>query len=98
MIKWLKKKPKLNALQQHALKEFAALGWPGDCELQSLICDHLIELLGILGGYGHGDISHFYLLNLFDKLARFQPISSLAGGIDEWVYEWLIVLNHGKEN
>ena len=88
-IKWLKAKltktPKLNNLQHHAQKEFDIMGWPGDCELQTIICDHLIELLGALGGHGHSGTSHFYLLDLFEKLARFQPISPLTGEPDEWI-------------
>ena len=69
----------------HARREFAALGWPGECEMQAMICKAIEELLKAFSKQGHSGSSAPYALNLFDKLARFQPISPLTGGDDEWM-------------
>lgn len=72
------------SLIEHAKTEFEALGWPGDDEMQEMICDNLIELLEVFSEQGHSGSSAPYLLNLFDKLARFNPISPLNGKDSEW--------------
>ena len=69
---------------QHAKSEFEYAGWPGECEMQKQICDNLIELLEVLSQQGHSGFSAPYLLNLFNKLARFQPITALTGEDSEW--------------
>jgi len=69
---------------KHAKREFEILGWPGDCEMQKMLCDHLVELLNIFAGHGHSGTSAPYCLNLFNKLARFEPIAPLTGEDDEW--------------
>lgn len=71
-------------LIEHAQNEFSILGWPGDCEMQQAICRDLLELLQAFSDQGHSGFSASYLLNLFDKLARFQTISPLTGNDDEW--------------
>ena len=53
-------------------------------ELRPELCRYLLELLKTFADQGHSGSSAPYLLNLFDKLARFQPISPLTGEPDEW--------------
>lgn len=74
----------MNNYQKHAKAEFEALGWPGDCEMQRMICDQLIELLGKFGEHEHSGSSAPYAVNLFKKLAMFEPISPLTGDDSEW--------------
>lgn len=74
----------MNIYQKYALEEFRVLGWPGDCEMQKLICDCLVELLGVYGGRGHSGTSAPYTVNLFERLALFKPISLLTGQESEW--------------
>ena len=69
---------------KHAKKEFDVLGWPGDCEMQELVCDNILELLKVFGEQGHSGSSAMYVLNLFNKLARFSPIAPLTGEDSEW--------------
>ena len=69
---------------KHARKEFEVLGWPGDCEMQKMICDNVLELLEAFSGQGHSGSSAPYALGLFEKLAKFQPISPLTGEDNEW--------------
>ena len=39
------------SLVKHAKREFEVLGWPGDCEMQKMVCDlsGLIANTGIMG-------------------------------------------------
>jgi hypothetical protein len=72
------------SLVDHAKREFNALGWPGDCEMQAMVCDNVIELLTVFGEQGHSGSSAPYVLGVFEKLARFDPIAPLTGNDDEW--------------
>ena len=72
------------SLINHAKKEFNALGWPGDCEMQSLMCNNLIEMLTVFSEQGHSGFSANYFLGCFEKLARFQPLGPLTGDEGEW--------------
>lgn len=75
----------MSNLVKHAEKEFETLGWPGDCEMQKAICDNILELLQVFSDQGHSGSTAPYALNLFEKLAKFNPISPLTGKDDEWV-------------
>ena len=68
----------------HAEKEFEVLGWPGDCDMQEMVCENILELLKVFAEQGHSGSSAPYVLNLFNKLARFNPISPLTGKDSEW--------------
>jgi len=71
-------------LVRHAEREFKVLGWPGEDDMQKLICQNIVELLYIFGGQGHSGTTAPYVLNLFEKLAAFKPISPLTGADGEW--------------
>lgn len=72
------------SLVEHAKVEFEALGWPGDCEMQTWVCDNVIELLETFARQRHSGSSAPYVLNLFEQLAKFNPIAPLTGNDDEW--------------
>lgn len=74
----------MSNLVNHAKKEFEILGWPGDDDMQELICNHVIDLLKVVSDQGHSGSSLPYLVGLFDKLVKFDPISPLTGKDDEW--------------
>lgn len=70
----------------HAEKEFELAGWkkePVD-EMQGMVMDNIRELLSVLSTQGHSGSSAPYVLNLFNKLARFEIITPLTGLDDEW--------------
>ncbi len=69
----------------HAKKEFEVLGWPGDCEMQEMACENILELLEVFSKQGHSGMSAMYVLNLFNDLARFNPIAPLTGEDNEWM-------------
>ncbi len=73
------------SLIEHAKREFEILGWPGDDEMQQLMCKQILELLELFMSHGHSGFSAPYAINLFTKLAKFDTISPLTGDDSEWI-------------
>jgi hypothetical protein len=76
-------------LVKHALSEFKYAGWMDETgmvkdEMQELICDNVLELLLKMEGQGHSGFSAGYLVNLFNRLSKFEVITPLKGTEDEW--------------
>ena len=86
----LREQPKIDSLYKHALNEFKAAGWIGSdgkyCdEMQELMCNQILELLSLFSIHGHSGSSAPYAVDLFKKLAMFEPIVPLTGKDDEWI-------------
>ena len=73
------------SLVDYAKREFKAAGWPGDCDMQAMVCENVIELLETFAKQGHSGSSAPYVLGVFGRLAKFNPISPLTGEDSEWV-------------
>jgi len=76
----------MSGLIEHAKKEFEVLGWvdlPED-DMQTWVVENLLELLEVFSKQGHSGSSAPYVMNLFNKLARYKPLSPLTGEEDEW--------------
>lgn len=79
----------MSNLKFHAMNEFRAAGWLDEHgkyndEMQEMICNHVLALLDVFADEGHSGSSAPYAINLFSKLAKFDPIVPLTG--EEW--EW----------
>ena len=75
----------MNNYIKHAEREFKAAGWDlENDEMQKMICDHVCELLNVFNGHGHSGTSAPYTIELFRKLAMFEPIAPLTGEDWEW--------------
>ena len=75
--------------QTHALTEFKAAGWLDDDgnyidEMQESICKHILELIKVFSDEGHSGSTAPYTIDLFKKLAMFEPIVPLTGEDWEW--------------
>ncbi len=75
---------------KHALAEFKAAKWLDEngnyCdEMQEAICKHVLKLLDVFDGEGHSGSSAPYTINLFSKLAAFEPVAPITGEDWEWV-------------
>ena len=75
--------------QSHAISEFRAAGWLGEDgtyvdEMQGAVCNHILALLGTFADEGHSGSSAPYVVNLFKRLALFEPIAPLTGEDWEW--------------
>ena len=79
----------MSNLHNHALAEFRSAGWLDDNgytdEMQGMICEHVLELLKVFADEGHSGSTAPYTVNLFKKLAMFEPIAPLTGKDDEWI-------------
>lgn len=88
----------MNNYEKHALNEFKAAGWIKDDgtyvdEMQEMICNGVIKLLEIFCDEGHSGSSAPYAINMFEKLAKFEPLVPLTG--EDW--EWSERLDYGIE-
>jgi hypothetical protein len=76
--------------QKHAERELRALGYEIDKleeqkeDPNKWICQNIFELLHTFGNQGHSGSSAPYVVNLFAKLAMFEPLCPLTGTDDEW--------------
>jgi len=73
----------------HAEAEFKAVGWTDENgvfkdEMQELLCNSILELLEVFAKEGHSGSSAPYAINLFSKLAKFEPIGPITGEDWEW--------------
>ena len=73
----------------HAMNEFRAAGWLDENdkyedEMQEMICNHVLALLDVFADEGHSGTTAPYAINLFSKLAKFDPIVPLTGEDWEW--------------
>jgi hypothetical protein len=80
----------MSNLNTHALMEFRAAGWTDEDgkfkdEMQQAICEHVLALLKVFADEGHSGSSAPYAVDLFKKLAMFQPIVPLTGEDWEWI-------------
>lgn len=73
----------------HAMTEFRAAGFireDGEWSdgMQQMICNHILKLLEVFSEEGHSGSSAPYAINMFSKLAKFEPIVPLTGEDWEW--------------
>ena len=73
----------------HALSEFRATGWMKEDgtfedEMQEQMCNGILKMLDIFADEGHSGFSAAYAIDLFKKIARFEPLGPLTGADDEW--------------
>lgn len=79
----------MNEYQKHAMREFQYVGWVDENgkftdEMQEMLCDGVMKLLEIFDKEGHSGSSAPYAINLFKRLAAFEPIGPLTGEDWEW--------------
>ena len=75
--------------RSHAWAEFKAAGWLDEHgqfkdEMQGMICEHVIKLLDVFADEGHSGSTAPYAINMFKRLASFEPIAPLTGEDWEW--------------
>lgn len=86
----------MSNLHQHAWLEFKAAGWVDadnkfTDDMQEEICKHILKLLDVFSDEGHSGTTAPYTVDLFKKLAMFEPIVPLTG--EDW--EWSDVSEYG---
>jgi len=83
----------------HAMSEFRAAGWIDEDgkyidEMQEAICLHILKLLDVFGDEGHSGSTAPYTINLFSKLAAFEPVVPITG--EDW--EWTCINDDRTDN
>lgn len=79
----------MNNYKFHALQEFRAAGWLDENgnysdDMQEAICAHVLKLLEVFAAEEHSGTSAPYSINLFSKLAAFEPVVPVTGEDWEW--------------
>ena len=79
----------MSNLHKHALAEFRAAGWLDETgaykdEMQGALCEHVLTLLKVFSDEGHSGSTAPYTVNMFKKLAMFEPLVPLTGEDWEW--------------
>lgn len=79
----------MSSIWSHAWSEFHAAGWADEnCdisdEMQKALCHNVLELLTVFSNQGHSGTTAPYVLNLFTKLAKYEPLVPLTGEDWEW--------------
>jgi len=65
--------------------EFKACVWDLEKDsMQKLMCNQVCELLDLFSTHGHSGLSAPYAINMFEKLAQFEPLCPLTGEDWEW--------------
>ena len=82
--------------ESHAWREFRAAGWVDENnkfndEMQEAICTHVLKLLDVFRDEGHSGSSAPYAIDLFKKLAMYEPVAPITG--EDW--EWSDVSEYG---
>ena len=84
----------MSNITEHAKREFLALGYKTieDCDddPNKWIQESVLELLEVFSKQGHSGFSAPYAINMFKKLAGFEPLCPIMGTEEEWcndVYE-----------
>ena len=74
---------------EYAKREFLAAGYkPVDqCEEDpnKWIQENVLELLKVFSDQGHSGASAPFCIDLFSKLAKFEPLTPLSGNDSEWI-------------
>ncbi len=75
----------MSNLQDHAKIELEAAGlFSEDSDYDGMIGTAVMELMETFSGQGHSGFSASMVVDIFDKVARFQPLGPLTGEDDEW--------------
>lgn len=78
----------MSNLIEHAKREFLAAGYKPVGEEEDgpnkWIQENILELLSVFSKQGHSGFSAPYCIDVFTKLAKFEPLCPLTGSDDEW--------------
>lgn len=74
------------SLMEHAERELKAIGMldSGD-KYNELMSQNILEVIQVFSKQGHSGGSAAWFLNIFKKLADYEPLTPLTGEDDEWI-------------
>jgi hypothetical protein len=75
----------MSDLKTYAIDELTRIGMYGsDDEMNNEMCNHILKMIDVFVEEGHSGFSAEYAINILQKLLRWNPLSPLTGGDDEW--------------
>ena len=74
----------MSNILKHAERELTLIGYDGKDEYNNMAKAAIMELLTTFANQGHSGFSANYIVNLFNKLAKYETLSPLKGNDDEW--------------
>lgn len=73
-------------LERYAEQELRMAGlFDDDSDYGGMLATAVMELVKVFSSQGHSGFSANIVMNLFNKVARFEPIQPLTGADDEWI-------------
>lgn len=74
-------------LVQHAMNELNRAGiGDEDADYGGDLYDAVLELVTLFASQGHSGGSAYAVIEMFSKLARFEPLTDITSDPDEWTY------------
>lgn len=74
------------SLINHAETELRAAGlFDKKSDYGGLLADAVMDLVRVFSEQGHSGFSSVQTLAIFSKVAAFEPLVPLTGGVDEWI-------------
>ena len=72
-------------IETYAIDELTRIGMYGSGdEMNDAMCEHILKMVNVFAEEGHSGFSAEYAISILQKLLRFEPLSPLTGGDDEW--------------
>lgn len=73
-------------LELHAEKELKLAGlFDKDSDYGGMLGDAVMKMVKVFSDEGHSGFSVNMAINIFEKVARFEPLMPLTGADDEWM-------------
>jgi hypothetical protein len=76
----------MSNLVKHAKKELELAGlFDKDSDYNGMVGDAVLELVKVFSKQGHSGFSANWVLDIFDKVARYQNLTPIGKSKDEWM-------------
>ena len=76
----------MSNLVDYAKNELKRIGMIDSGEsYNDMASNAILDLIELFSSQGHSGFSATYVINAFNRLARFKPLSPLTGEDDEWI-------------
>lgn len=76
----------MSNLELHAKKEMEIAGlFAKDSDYGGMLGDAVMKMIKVFADEGHSGFSAGMAISIFEKVARFEPLTPLTGGDDEWM-------------
>jgi|APCry1669188910_1035180.scaffolds.fasta_scaffold101693_3 hypothetical protein len=74
----------MGQILDYAKRELEIAGYFDGDEYNKALAEHVLKLLELFSSEGHSGFSAAFTTRLFSKLSKYEPLTPLTGGDDEW--------------